>query len=378
MVINRTAVSVVCGLMGAHLIILYLSGGSYNSVVDGILWLGGKNPEYLNYPFPMSRFWDILMWPAIVFCTNAISDEKLRIDKLCDSDTFGWMQIAPVIAGAIFTAVFLVCRHSHNSGTEGANYYEFFEYFRNLGVVSLITFSVFWWAGIKVSTYASCTLLVSAGVVAGAFVGLPIFIILFVPASLVALLVVGYFPSVRLQALLSGQKKKLQKKTAFRNEMKKEINKALALKVSPETHRKIASACEEVPELLKDVLKWNTLAEETKEKIDVINAHFAKLSEISDGAKVDSEVMNSIIAGNAEIDRSFCCQRDAFAGTRKTFLDNASVGEKRLAEIREIFAAAEKEDAFCKKFDQVSENSKRVEKDISIFVNKIANELPKE
>jgi hypothetical protein len=222
-----------------------------------------------------------------------------------------------------------------------------------------------------IAIYLASLVFFVAGANVALAAGLPYFIVISVPAALIAL-ILPVFQSPKTKEFVLGLKLKFQK-WMERDPVEVIIETARELKVTPKTKEKILSIAKEVPTLQKEIKKLQERLAEMKSERDAAGSQAIA----AEAGALKKDVNECVAAACKKVAESLTGQYralDALIGEH-----SASIAEKeeRMKVLLELLKRAKKEAEFGEEYDVLAKKAMKTQKRVKKIVEKISSDLSK-
>jgi hypothetical protein len=367
---------IVCTLI--HGLILYNYFGGHVPAISSVLWSASEGDMYISYPFALSRYWDLLLFPMIFFCATAVGSTCFWRDINRDETGDDCIpRHLPSMALGGLTALIYAYGYWGGFMDKQPMMNELFTLIQWLIGEMVFLLAIMALNDTKTETifYVISGLFVSAGITTAFFCGLPFFLVFALPASVIALYAIGFIPHGAVIGFFSDLILYLKKKCEKKEKTKNAIETALALKVSSGTKSRIQESVNEI------TAKKNEIAEMRKKAIGFQSIVNELGAEQRTAEKLAKEIVNvSGLEKDAENYKIAQTLSDQKEETRHLLLDCyavISVDEERISELLDVLVLAEKEVPFCREYDALTERVLETQKKVKKNLEAVAPELLK-
>jgi len=367
--INKKGLDFLFGATLLHfLILLSVYHGEVPSI-SGIVW---KSGEMLSYPFAVSRFWDLFLFPSIflfwcLFKTTGFwkSDFWDKNEQSYEDwdEGFFFGHLVPLFVGGGIAGSFL--------GDCGCSTTPWFNTLSVLIIATVIAGITLWtivvaFSNFVVALYVASLVFFFVGIVVAFGVGFPYFLLISVPTVLFSLLIVVLHLPKGKEFLLN-----LKQKWEARDETKRIIQTALNLKVSPKTKEKVLSVVKELPVLQKEI---KVLSERISEINTELGAVISQLV-IAEASAMKKDVDEYAAAACKAVTESLLKQKETIEALLAEYLLILQEKEQKLKQFLELLAHAKQEADFCKEYDFLAKTSLDTQKRVKSLLEKISGDL---
>ena len=380
MLLGKETTHVLTGMVILHAILLLLVN---TADVTGIFW---KIGEEISFPFALSRYWDLLILPAVFCFTAWISASRWWNCDIWDYDDDNLSTIGTCIAWStgfaiIFSVINLVIVSCQCSGDSTPHVLVIFSLLKGLGILSILYFSalIMTLKDTPASFFFVGLVWFATGTLLALFTGIAYFILLSIPASIVMASIV-FWEGGELKKLINDSKTRKtflrikrdwQNKWIERREMKKFISTALNLKATTLAKQKIRLAVSEIRTLQKQVKQSKKLAGEIRSKLNETTEDLVVAKNATKKEKIDA-----VCAGScAKLAEVLAEEKAQLAELFEKYSGAVKEKENRLKELLDFLARANTESDFYKETAELSEKTQKRQKEIKELLKKLSENL---
>lgn len=240
--------------------LFWIFGGHVPSV-ESLKW---TESTVITLPFAVSRFWDMILVPALFYYWAAVSSTKWW-DSLTD-DQGGTTQLLPILFGLAIAATFIFGNHGAAEDPKN-NMNEVFTLVQVLGCAVLLNWLLYLLLDVTLdkTIYTVCLIVSSAGIAIAFDQGSPYFIIFALVPGFISVVATGFYSGghIAKAKLFFSDRLASFKKIFEKVEKEKTIlDTALTLKVTPKTKERIKTTVDEIRGIEKEIARNRNLAEE--------------------------------------------------------------------------------------------------------------------